>query len=385
MAGMAEKHKPGTQDDFWSWREAMYRCALRLDPSEVESIATMLYAELVKKGYTHVAEFHYLHHDKNGKRYNNLAEMGERLVAAADTAGIKITLIPVFYQQGNFGKDPFPEQRRFISRSVDDYFQLLDDSAHAITHASHANLGFSVHSLRAVKPADVISTYQNGPKGVPFHLHAAEQKREVEDCFAFHKKTPIRWLVDNLSVNERFNIVHCTHLLDDEVMALATCNANVVLCPGTEGNLGDGVFRLTEFAKQGGHWAIGTDSHISLNPLEDLRWLDYTQRLATHKRNTFDDGATILIQQAFHAGNAAMGLQQNDYFMIGKSMDAVIYDAHRPLLMQAGKEHLLAAILYTASPSEILGTIVAGKWIVKNNYHFREGEIVKAFSATIRQ
>jgi formimidoylglutamate deiminase len=198
---------------------------------------------------------------------------------------------------------------------------------------------------------------------------------------AFHKSTPIAWLADNLPMDERFNIVHCTHLTDDEVTLLAESGANVVLCPGTEGNLGDGIFRLTDFANQGGRWSIGTDSHISLNPLEDLRWLDYAQRFTTHKRNTFDDGATMLIQKTFHAGNAAMGFRQADYFAIGSSLDVVVYDSHRPLLMQADKEHLLSAILYTASPAEILGTIVNGKWIVKNNYHFREGEIFKAFSA----
>lgn len=385
MAGMAEKHQAGTQDDFWSWREAMYRCALSLDPTEVEHIAAMLYAELLKKGYTHVAEFHYLHHDKNGRHYSNLAEMGERLVAAAETAGIKITLIPVFYQQGNFGKEPFPEQRRFISHTTDEYFQLLDDSAHIVSRAPHARLGFSVHSLRAVKPADVVRTFEEGPKSIPFHLHAAEQKKEVADCLTFQNNTPIAWLVDNLPVDERFNIVHCTHLTDGEVIALAKSNAHVVLCPGTEGNLGDGIFRLTDFAAQGGRWSIGTDSHISLNPLEDLRWLDYAQRFTTHKRNTFDDGATLLVNKTFHSGNAAMGILQEEYFAIGSTLDAVVYDAHRPLLSQAKMEHLLSAIVYTASPAETLGTIVNGKWVVKNNYHFREGEIFKAFSAIERK
>ncbi|RAW03546.1 formimidoylglutamate deiminase [Pseudochryseolinea flava] len=382
MAGMAEKHRPGTNDDFWSWREAMYRCALSLDPTAVEHIAAMLYAELLKKGYTHVAEFQYLHHDKDGKPYANYAEMGERLVAAAETAGIRITLIPVFYQQGNFGKEPFPEQRRFISKTIDEYFQLLDDSAHVVAHAPHARLGFSVHSLRAVKPNDVVRTFEQGPSTIPFHLHAAEQKKEVADCFLFHKQTPIEWLLNNLPVNERFHIVHCTHLTDHEVAALAKSRAHVVLCPGTEGNLGDGIFRLTDFASQGGQWSIGTDSHISLNPLEDLRWLDYAQRFTTHKRNTFDDGAAILVDKTFHAGNSAMGFSSSEYFSVGQKLDAVIYDAHRPLLSQARREHLLSAIIYTASPAEILGTMIDGKWIVKNNYHFREGEIFKSFTST---
>lgn len=379
MAGMAEKHAAGTKDDFWSWREAMYRCALSVDPDQVEAIAAMLYAEMLKRGYTHVAEFHYLHHDKNGKPYANLAEMGERLVAAATTAGIKITLIPVFYQQGGFGKAPQPEQRRFLSQTVDDYFHLLDDTAHAIRDHRDVQLGFSVHSLRAVKEADVISTFTQGPPSIPFHLHAAEQRKEVEDCVAHLKQRPVEWLLDHLPVNDRFHLVHCTHMTDVEVERLAKSGAHVVLCPGTEGNLGDGIFRLGDYAAHDGRWSIGTDSHISLNPLEDLRWLDYAQRLSTHKRNTFDDGASVLVHKTFASGRKAMGLSSGDFFETGAAFDAVIYDAHTPLLVQAGYEQLLPAILYTASPVEILGTVVNGRWVVKNHHHLREGLIMKEF------
>jgi formimidoylglutamate deiminase len=175
----------GTQDDFWTWREAMYQCALSVDPDQAQAIAAMLYAEMVRHGYTHVAEFHYLHHDKDGKQYSNLAEMGTRLVAAAQTAGIKITLIPVFYQKGSFGQDPQPRQRRFISKTVDDYFKLLEKSKSAVQNNANASLGFSVHSLRAVELDDIKTTYQEGPNDLPFHLHVAEQKKEVNDCLAF--------------------------------------------------------------------------------------------------------------------------------------------------------------------------------------------------------
>jgi formimidoylglutamate deiminase len=382
MAGMAEKHTPGAKDDFWSWREAMYRCALSLEPQQMEYVAAMLYAEMLKNGYTHVAEFHYLHHDKNGKPYANFAEMGERLLSAAATAGIRITLIPVFYQQGGFGKDAQSQQRRFISKNPDDYFQLLDDSANAVSNYAKATLGFSVHSLRAVKPADIITTFQQGPQNIPFHLHAAEQLKEVADCQESLGQRPIEWLLSNLPVNGRFNIVHCTHMNDDEVEHLAKSGAHAVLCPGTEGNLGDGIFRLTDYAKYGGSWSIGTDSHISLNPVEDLRWLDYAQRFTTHRRNTFDDGASILIKKTFFAGKMAMGISANDYFEKGKPLDAVVYDARSPLLMQATTAHLLPAILYTSSPANLLGTIVDGKWVVKNHYHFHEGEIMKNFKST---
>lgn len=384
MAGMAEKHVPGSNDDFWSWREAMYLCALTMSPDTVEAVAAMLYAEMLRKGYTHVAEFHYLHHDVNGKPYANLAEMGERLVAAAKTAGINITLVPVFYQKGGFGLEPQPRQCRFISKTIDDYFNLLDDSATVVAGHSHARLGFGVHSLRAVDAADVCRTFEQGPRDLPFHLHAAEQRREIIDCVATLNQRPVEWLLNNLPLSERFHLVHCTHLNDDEVKRLAQSSANAVLCPGTEGNLGDGIFRLTDYARQYGHWSIGTDSHISLNPLEDLRWLDYAQRFTTHKRNTFDDGATILLNKTICAGHKAMGLKRSNFFETGQPFDAVIYDAHEPLLMQAQPDHLLQAIVYTADTSAIAGTIVSGQWIVRNHRHERLSEISTAFARAVR-
>ena len=384
MAGRAETHKPGSNDDFWSWREAMYACALSMDPDQMQAVAAMLYAEMLRKGYTHVAEFHYLHHDKDGKRYANLAEMGLRLVEAASIAGIGITLIPVFYQKGGFAKDPQPRQRRFISRNVEDYFHLLDDSAHAIKNHQQASLGFSVHSLRAVDAKDIVQTFQEGPKQIPFHLHAAEQLKEVEDCVAHLKQRPLQWLLNNMPVNDRFHIVHCTHMTDDEVKGLAASGAHAVLCPGTEGNLGDGIFRLTDFASHNGSWSIGTDSHISLNPLEDLRWLDYAQRFTTHKRNTFDDGARILVNKTITAGRRAMGVEQNDFFETGHSFDAVIFDARSPLLAHGNLSHVLSGILYTADSADIFGTLVHGQWKVKDGHHVDERIIRDSFVTAMK-
>jgi len=384
MAGMAEKHPPGSNDDFWSWREAMYLCALTMKPDTVEAVAAMLYAEMLRKGYTHVAEFHYLHHDIDGKPYGNLAEMGERLVAAAKTAGIKITLVPVFYQKGGFNQDPQPRQRRFLSKTTDEYFKLLDASAAIVSPHAHARLGFGVHSLRAVDAADVCRTFEQGPRDIPFHLHAAEQRREVIDSVTALNQRPVEWLLNNLPLSDRFHLVHCTHLNDDEVKRLAQSGANAVLCPGTEGNLGDGIFRLTDYARQYGHWSIGTDSHISLNPLEDLRWLDYAQRFTTHKRNTFDDGATVLLNKTICSGHKAMGFKRNNFFEPGHPLDAVVYDAHEPLLFQAGNDHLLQTIVYTADTSAIAGTLVDGEWVVRNHRHNHIVEIGAAFTRATR-
>lgn len=385
MAGMAETHRPGSNDDFWSWREAMYNCALRINPDQLEAVAAMLYAEMLRHGYTHVAEFHYLHHDEKGKPYLNLAETGERLVAAAMTAGIRITLVPVFYQKGNFGQAPNDRQRRFISGTPDEYFQLLDDSATVVTGKPHASLGFGVHSLRAVDHQDIVTTFQQGPATIPFHLHAAEQLREVEDCVGFLKMRPVEWLLENLPLDKRCHLVHCTHMNEEEVIRLANTRSNVVLCPGTEGNLGDGIFPFSRYVKSGGGWSIGTDSHISLNPLEDLRWLDYAQRLTTHKRNTFDNGASNLVQACLRSGRMAMtNSPAAMFFETGKAFDAVVYDAESPLLLRTGLEHLLSTLVFTADSSLISGTIVNGKWIIRHQRHHLHDEIKRKFLPAIR-
>jgi len=386
MAGLAENHSSEIDDDFWTWREEMYKCALTVDPDQAEAIAAMLYAEMVRHGYTHVAEFHYLHHDKNGKPYNNLAEMGERMVSAAKTAGIKITLIPVFYQKGGFGQDPQPRQKRFISKTVEEYFHLLDDSASAIQNQTHAQLGFSVHSLRAVELKDIVATYNNGPKNIPFHLHVAEQKKEIEDCLAFCKKRPMQWLLENLPVNENFHLVHATHLDDEELKKLAASKATVVLCPSTEGNLGDGIFRMKEYVKLGGHWCIGTDSHIGINPFEEFRMIDYRQRLITNKRNTMSgDAAQYLVNESVQQGRVAMGRTSSDHFEIGQPLDALVINATTHLLADTSEKNRLASIVYTSDSNRNLGTIVNGKWVVKNQHHKAGHEIKTAFSKAMKE
>jgi formimidoylglutamate deiminase len=384
MAGMAERHAEGTSDDFWSWREAMYQCALGMDPDQVQAVATTLYIEMLKRGYTHVVEFHYLHHDKNGKPYGNQAEISISLLAAAATAGIKITLVPVFYQKGGFGKDAQPRQRRFIFKNVDDYFSLVDAASSSASNITTATIGYGVHSLRAVGDKDVIEISKRAPKELPFHLHAAEQLKEVDDCLAHLNQRPVEWLLNNLELSDRFNIVHCTHLNDDEVKRLARTGANVVLCPGTEGNLGDGIFRFTEYTRAGGNWCIGTDSHISLNPLEDLRWLDYAQRLTTHRRNTFNDGGEYMIGAAYRSGQRAMGFDKGNFFAKGKPLDGVVYNCNSRLLSELSPSYSLSRILYTGDSSLVLGTLVNGKWITKEGYHHEEEKVSGQFKQTLK-
>jgi formimidoylglutamate deiminase len=363
----------------------MYQCALSVDPDQVEAIAAMLYSEMVRHGYTHVAEFHYLHHDKDGKPYNNVAELGERIVAAANTAGIKITLVPVFYQKGSFGQDPQPRQRRFISKSVDDYFHLFEVSKNAVSHYKDASIGASVHSLRAVDLDDIKKVVSSLPD-LPFHLHVAEQKKEVKDCLEHCGSRPMQWVLDNLPVNNRFHLVHSTHLDDDELSRLARSGANVVLCPSTEGNLGDGIFRMKEYVGLGGRWSIGTDSHIGIDPLEEFRMIDYRQRLVTNERNTFGgDAAHYMINEEIVSGRKAMGFESKDNFEIGKPFDAVIFDGQAPLLNPTSANHLAASIVYSSDASNKLGTIINGRWIVKFNRHLANTPIRSKFRTAIQQ
>jgi len=386
MAGLAENHPVGSQDDFWTWREAMYQCALSVNPDQAEAIAAMLYAEMARVGYTHVAEFHYLHHEKDGKPYSNLAEMGERMLAAANHAGIKITLVPVFYQKGGFGLAPQERQRRFISETVDTYFKLFEASEKIVRNNSQALLGLSIHSLRAVDLNDIVTTITQAPKYIPIHLHVAEQKKEIADCLDYCGKRPMQWLLENVNVNGNFNLVHSTHLDDNELTSLAKSGATVVLCPSTEGNLGDGIFRMRDYVKFGGRWCIGTDSHIGLNPMEEFRMIDYRQRLVSNQRNTFeDDAAAYMINEEITSGRNAMGLKSTNHFEIGRPFDAVIYNSQTHMLAETSERNRLATLIFTSDSSRILGTIVNGKWVVKNQHH-REGHSIKtAFSKAMQQ
>lgn len=381
MAGLAENHVG--EDDFWSWRETMYRLAENLSPDQIKTIATMLYAEMLRNGYANVAEFHYLHHARDGKPYDNPARIGESLVEAAAEAGIKITLIPVFYQKGGFGLEPNPRQKRFISKNFDDYARLFKASAEACKQYENANIAVGVHSLRAVESKDILRVVNDLPSEVPFHMHVAEQIREVEDCLEFLGKRPVEWLLENVPLSERFHLVHATHLTESETEKLAKSGANVVLCPSTEGNLGDGVFPLRSFQEHGGNWSLGTDSHIGLNPFEELRLLDYGQRLISHKRNTFpQNSGQFAIEKTVIAGRRAMNNFETEFFAVGAPFDACIIDADAPLLRNAAPESRASTIVYTAGRENIIGTFVNGR-LIQTDEKYRK--IREDFSACLKK
>ncbi len=384
MAGLAELHVgENAADNFWSWRNAMYSLALTISPDQMEAIATMLYAEMLRQGYTAVAEFHYLHHDKNGQSYNNIAEMGERLMAAAQNAGINLTLVPMFYQKGGFGQEPGDSQKRFISKDIESYYRLLEKTQQ-IAPKYKPKTGVGIHSLRAVKSEDIVQVCKDLDGSLPFHIHISEQLKEIEDCVAYHGKRPVQWLLDHCNVNENYHLVHATHLDDIEVANMARSGANVVICPSTEGNLGDGLFRFADYKAHGGRWSIGTDSHVGLNPFEELRILDYGQRLITHDRNTFflkdnGDSGFNAIKMSFESGRAAMGEKSVDFFAVGQYFNAVVMNGQSLLTATSSLRNLCNTFVYASDVSNILGTIANGKWVIKDGIHLNHEVIFNNF------
>ena len=381
MAGLAERAGPAG-DDFWSWREVMYRFLDRLTPDEVEIIATQLYLEMLKAGYTAVAEFHYLHNDPTGGPYANPAELSERIVAAAAATGIRLTLLPVLYQTGNFGGVP-PKlgQRRFV-KSTDAFLDLLERTAKLSQDGRAFRLGLAPHSLRAAPPKAIeaaISALDRIDKTAPIHIHAAEQAKEVRDCIAWSGARPVRWLMDNAHIDARWVLIHATHIEPDERIRLARSGAIAGLCPTTEGNLGDGFFPLRDYLAEGGRFGIGTDSNIAVDPTEELRWLHCGQRLVRERRSLELDPAgtslgTRLWQQALSGGAQALG-QAIDGLAVGNRADLIVLDDNHPALDGRRDDVILDRLVFSNARGAVRDVMVSGRWVVLDGRHRDEDRI----------
>lgn len=320
LAGKAEcagpdHGEPGGGDSFWTWREAMYGFLAELDPDGIEAIATRLYRAMLARGYTTVGEFHYVHHAPDGRRYDDPAETSRRLLRAAETAGIGITLLPVYYEDGGFGGTaPGERQRRFL-HDPDGFARLLEALAPEFRDRPDRRLGIAPHSLRAARPerlAAAVAALDRIDPTAPVHIHIAEQPKEVADCLAWCGRRPVELLYDRFAVDARWCLVHATHLSDGERRAIATSGAVAGLCPTTEANLGDGLFPAAAFLAEGGTIGIGSDSHVCVDPAEELRWLENGQRLFSGQRTVLADGpgASVgvgLLQRVCRGGAAAMG------------------------------------------------------------------------------
>ncbi len=388
MAGLTERAGPG-EDSFWTWREVMYGFVGRLEPEDVEAIAAQLYVEMLKAGYTAVGEFHYLHHDRDGTPYGDVAEMAGRVTAAARRAGIAITLLPVLYDSGGFGgAPPAGEQRRFLN-GADRLLRIIETMTERHRTDAEVRVGLAPHSLRAASPA-ALETAIAGLDGLdpsaPIHIHIAEQTREVEDCLAWSGKRPVAWLFDNHPIGPRWCLVHATHIDPDERRALSGSGAVAGLCPTTEANLGDGIFPLQAFLADGGRFGVGSDSHVSVSPVEELRWLEYAQRLTTRRRTVSappegSNGAR-LYHEAISAGAQALGRRAGG-IAPGNRADIIVLDHAHPLLVGRTGDRLLDSYLFAGNENLVRDVMVGGRWVVREGRHENEQPIAQAYRRVI--
>ncbi|SEJ01024.1 formimidoylglutamate deiminase [Azotobacter beijerinckii] len=385
MAGLTEVAF-SAEDSFWNWRERMYRLVARLDPEQFEAIARQLYIELLKAGYSSVAEFHYLHHDRDGRPYADPIELSLRLARAARESGIGLTLVPVLYSHSGFGGlPPGTEQRRFIL-DTDGYLDLLARLRPALEPAGQ-HLGRGFHSLRAVTPGQIARVLAASPIDGPIHLHIAEQQKEVDDCLAWSGRRPLQWLFEHCPVDQRWCLVHATQVQPDELARLAESGAVAGLCPTTEANLGDGLFPATDYLALGGHLGIGSDSQVSVSVVEELRWLEYGQRLRDRRRNRLVQAGrpavgAALYQAALSGGAQALG-QPVGALEVGRRADLLVLDGADPYLANAEGDQILNRWLFAGGDRQVRDVMVAGRWVVREGHHADEERTARAFAGVL--
>ncbi|HEX7324518.1 MAG TPA: formimidoylglutamate deiminase [Rhodanobacteraceae bacterium] len=381
MAGLAERRGPG-DDSFWTWREAMYALASRVDPDALRAIAAQLYVEMLRAGYTHVCEFHYLHLAPDGKPYADPAALSKAIIEAARETGIGLTLLPVLYMAGGFDNRPLNARQRRFGLSVEAYLRLLQSLVALET--PRVRVGIALHSLRAV-PADAMRVVLASPlaRNRPIHIHVAEQIGEVQDCVTLRGARPVQWLFDHADVDARWCLVHATHVDAGETARLAKSGAVAGLCPTTEANLGDGLFPLAAYMDAGGVLGIGSDSHISVSPVEELRWLEYGQRLTTRHRNIAarSAGASVgatLWAAALRGGRQAAGLGSES-----KNADLVVLDETAPLLAARDEGNVVDSFLFAGNVPLVRDVLAGGEWVVRDGHHRDEARIAARYAATV--
>ncbi|CAD5203818.1 formimidoylglutamate deiminase [Pseudomonas sp. FEN] len=387
MGGLAEVAS-NPNDSFWTWRNLMYRLVGKINPEQMGIIARQLYIEMLKAGYTSVAEFHYVHHDSNGQPYADPAELALRISQAATDAGIGLTLLPVLYSHSGFGGlAPNDGQRRFIN-STENYLKLQARLQPLLAERPAQALGLCFHSLRAVTPRQIAEVLAASDQRCPVHIHIAEQQKEVDDCLSWSGKRPLQWLYDNVEVDERWCLVHATHADAEEVTRMARSRAIAGLCLTTEANLGDGIFPAVDFLAQGGRMGIGSDSHVSLSVVEELRWLEYGQRLRDQRRNRLYRAdqpmvGRTLYDAALDGGAQALG-QSIGRLEVGKRADWLVLDGSDPYLATARDDGILNRWLFAGGDRQVRDVMVNGQWAVRSGRHAAEEESARAFTQVLR-
>lgn len=387
MAGLAELRGDST-DTFWTWRETMYRFALAMTPDDVAAVATLLYVEMLEQGFTRVGEFHYLHHDRDGSHYADPAEMATRIAEASEASGIALTLLPSLYAHGSFGGTaPHDGQRRFIC-SVDQFAKLIAASRKAIANLPDANIGIAPHSLRAVAPEELAAIIPLADGG-PVHIHAAEQVKEVEDCLAWSGRRPVQWLLEHVPVDQRWCLIHATHTTNEEVNAFAKTGAVAGLCPITEASLGDGIFPAREFLDAGGLFGVGTDSNVLVGVADELRQLEYGQRLKHRARNVLSGGAgrstgRTLFDDALAGGARALA-QPIAGLTPGARADIVTLDAAHPSLAGRTRDAVIDGWIFAAGSGAIDCVWAGGNKVVESGRHKLRQAARERFNASVRR
>jgi formimidoylglutamate deiminase len=375
------------QDSFWSWREAMYHCADRISPAQFAHTASWVFIEMLKAGYTSCAEFHYLHHQPDGAVYANPAEMSERLVEAAARSGIALALLPVFYNSAGFGETGHrPMQKRFV-HSPENYLKLLERCQAMMSGQSLLSLGIAPHSLRAV-PEVMLHEILNGwqDKHCPVHIHIAEQPAEIESCLKFLGSRPVEWLLDNFPVNEHWCLVHATHMSDGERKQAADRGVIAGLCPTTEADLGDGVFKTANWVEAGGRFAIGSDSNVRISAIEELRLLEYNERNISGERNVLSKPDStcgrFLYQHAAQSGGLVTG-QMVGKLEPGYRADLLELDANHELMAGRSPDVALDSFIFAGDQAMINSVWVAGQRLVHQGHHAKEAECRANFAKVL--
>lgn len=380
MGGLTEIAGDGP-DSFWTWRDLMYRFAARITPDQIEAIAAQLFAECLRHGYTSVCEFHYLQRDVDGASYARPAETAERVAAAGAATGMGLTLLPVLYSHAGFGEQPLkPAQARFRT-NVDEVLGIVD--ALAPLRNGQLEVGAAPHSLRAATIDQIRALGAGLPRGRPLHIHIAEQQGEVEQCLAHADRRPVEYLMDHIALDARWCLVHATHVNEAEVAALAASGAVAGLCPTTEANLGDGLFPLAPFIDAGGRFGVGSDSHVSHSPVEELRWLEYGQRLLHQQRNVAHTRAQrhvgdYLWQAALEGGAHAAG-RRVGLLEAGRRADLLALDDGHPNLDGVNEAEVLGRVVFCGNDNLVRDVLCGGRWVVEDGRHVAQEAIARRY------
>jgi len=373
-------------DSFWSWRAAMYRLTERLSPRQFEDCLAWVYLRMLRAGYTSCAEFHYLHHQQDGRPFQEPAEMSGRVLAASRTAGMPVTLLPVLYCRAGFGGGELEPQQRRYRHSAEAYLGLLEDCSALVARTPHCRLGVAPHSLRAVDGNTLATVLAEVPGDWPKHIHVAEQPREVEECLAAHGARPVEWLLDHQAIDESWCLVHATHMSDDERRRAAESGAVAGLCPTTEADLGDGFFETGAWLSLAGRLGIGSDSNVRISVTEELRQLEYAERLRTGRRNVLcGDGQScggFLYAHAAAAGGRALG-QHVGQLAPGFRADLVELDTHHELLEGRSGDALLDSWVFAGDERMVRSVWVAGKQVVSEGRHPAHEQLLSGFSVVM--